>query len=319
MSTNFPTALDALTNPTPTDYLNSPSHAGQHANANDSIEALEAKVGIDGSAVTTSHSYKIASLETFLSEVTGVDKAVGKTATQTLTNKTIDTPIITGGIKGWDEWIPTSESVSYSAVQTITVSSALAALLQKGAKIKLTNNSTVKYFYVVSVSGTTVVLTGEVDLANSAITSVYYSYADCPFGFKRAEDWYKCSLTLTANQTITDASSTKLDFEKSDDPNSNWSDANNEYTVPISGYYAVNASAIRAGTAAWTRAFLNVSGASIGRGTDINSTNVPAISMNTIVKLTKGDTISITLFADVSSGSPEVSSLSYGAIQFMGL
>ena len=48
MSTNFPTALDTLTNPNPTDYLNSPSHAGQHANANDAIEALEAFLGING-------------------------------------------------------------------------------------------------------------------------------------------------------------------------------------------------------------------------------------------------------------------------------
>ena len=65
---NFPASLDTLTNPTPTDYLNSPSHAGQHANANDSIEALEAKVGINSSAVTTSHDYK-------LSAITGSEKA----------------------------------------------------------------------------------------------------------------------------------------------------------------------------------------------------------------------------------------------------
>lgn len=94
MSTNFPTALDTLTNPTPTDYLNSPSHAGQHANANDAIEALEAKVGINSSAVTTSHDYK-------LGEVTGTDKAVGKTATQTLENKTLTSPVI-GAITNTD-------------------------------------------------------------------------------------------------------------------------------------------------------------------------------------------------------------------------
>lgn len=68
MSTNFPTSLDSLTNPTASNSMNSPSHSGQHANANDSIEALEAKVGIDSSAVTTSHDYK-------LSRVTGSDKA----------------------------------------------------------------------------------------------------------------------------------------------------------------------------------------------------------------------------------------------------
>lgn len=85
MTTNFPTSLDTLTNPSATDAVTSPSHADQHANANDAIEALEAKVGVDSSAVTTSHDYK-------LSEVTSTDKAVGKTATQTLSNKTLTAP-----------------------------------------------------------------------------------------------------------------------------------------------------------------------------------------------------------------------------------
>ena len=35
MATSFPSGLDALTNPTSSDGLNSPDHAGQHANAND--------------------------------------------------------------------------------------------------------------------------------------------------------------------------------------------------------------------------------------------------------------------------------------------
>lgn len=85
MTIQYPTTLDTLANPSSGDALNSPSHATQHANANDAIEALEAKVGADSSAVSTSHDYK-------LSEVT--DKAVGKTATQTLTNKTLTSPIL---------------------------------------------------------------------------------------------------------------------------------------------------------------------------------------------------------------------------------
>jgi hypothetical protein len=63
MATNFPTSLDSLTNPNSTDQLNSPSHSAQHTNANDAIEALQAKVGINGSAITTSHDYKISQLE----------------------------------------------------------------------------------------------------------------------------------------------------------------------------------------------------------------------------------------------------------------
>jgi len=59
MATNFPASLDSLTNPTSSDSLNSPSHSAQHANSNDAIEALQAKVGVDGSAVTTSIDYQL--------------------------------------------------------------------------------------------------------------------------------------------------------------------------------------------------------------------------------------------------------------------
>jgi len=69
MATNFPTSLDALTNPSGTDSMSSPSHAGQHADANDAIEALQAKVGADSSAVTTSHDYKISALETDIDNI----------------------------------------------------------------------------------------------------------------------------------------------------------------------------------------------------------------------------------------------------------
>lgn len=63
MATNFPSSLDALTNPTSSDNLSSPSHAGQHADANDAIEALQAKVGVTDSAVATSLDYRVKALE----------------------------------------------------------------------------------------------------------------------------------------------------------------------------------------------------------------------------------------------------------------
>ena len=57
MATNFPASLDTLTNPSATDTLDSPPHDEQHADANDAIEALQAKVGVNSSAVATSHDY----------------------------------------------------------------------------------------------------------------------------------------------------------------------------------------------------------------------------------------------------------------------
>lgn len=53
MPTNFPASLDTLTNPIATDKENVVSHAGQHANANDAIEAIQAKVGVGASTPTT--------------------------------------------------------------------------------------------------------------------------------------------------------------------------------------------------------------------------------------------------------------------------
>jgi len=84
MST-FPTTLDTYadidcsTTTQPKDVINA---------LQDAVELVEAKVGVDSSAVTSSHDYK-------LSGVTGSDKAVSKTGTEALTNKTLTSPVIT--------------------------------------------------------------------------------------------------------------------------------------------------------------------------------------------------------------------------------
>jgi microcystin-dependent protein len=66
MAINYPVSLDNFSNPVATDPMNSATvpHATQHANLNDAVEALEAKVGIDNSAVTTSHDYQLRRLST---------------------------------------------------------------------------------------------------------------------------------------------------------------------------------------------------------------------------------------------------------------
>lgn len=94
MATNFPTSLDTLTNPTSSDSLSSPSHSAQHANANDAIEALQAKVGADSSAVTSSLDYKVAQLE---AASTGkILQVVSTTKTDTFTSTNTSFVDITG-------------------------------------------------------------------------------------------------------------------------------------------------------------------------------------------------------------------------------
>ena len=96
MSINFPTTLDTFANPVGTDLLENANaaldHDRQHSDANDAIEALEAKVGINGSAVTSSHDYK-------LSSIPDGERAIstGNGTPQTITDVTLVNPIITLG------------------------------------------------------------------------------------------------------------------------------------------------------------------------------------------------------------------------------
>lgn len=55
MAINFPTSLDTFTTKTTADDV----EAAHMNDPQDAIEALEIKMGIDGSAVTTSHDYRI--------------------------------------------------------------------------------------------------------------------------------------------------------------------------------------------------------------------------------------------------------------------
>jgi hypothetical protein len=61
MATTFPTTLQDLdaTRGTTGQALSSPNHITHHQTEDDTIEALQAKVGVDSSAVTTSLDYKI--------------------------------------------------------------------------------------------------------------------------------------------------------------------------------------------------------------------------------------------------------------------
>lgn len=61
MATNFPSSLDTLSNPQSSDSLE--GHAQQHTNTNDAIEALQAKVGVNSSSVSTSLDYRVTQLE----------------------------------------------------------------------------------------------------------------------------------------------------------------------------------------------------------------------------------------------------------------
>ena len=65
MTTQFPAALDVFNNPSPTDQLGSSfvPHHQQHTDANDAIEAMQRKVGVDNSADPNSIDYRLGQVE----------------------------------------------------------------------------------------------------------------------------------------------------------------------------------------------------------------------------------------------------------------
>lgn len=67
--TTFPTTIDTYTDPTSSSPTTNPGHISQHTGVSSAIEALEYKVGWDGSFIAASHDYK-------LSLVTGANKAL---------------------------------------------------------------------------------------------------------------------------------------------------------------------------------------------------------------------------------------------------
>jgi hypothetical protein len=65
LATNYPTSKDNLTNPAATESME--GHAALHGNVNDAIEAIETKLGINGSNDVNSIDYKVSQLQTSLS------------------------------------------------------------------------------------------------------------------------------------------------------------------------------------------------------------------------------------------------------------
>jgi hypothetical protein len=151
MATNFPTSLDALTNPASSDQLSSPSHSAQHVNANDAIEALQTKVGVDNSASTTTLDYRVKQLETvptYTNEM-AQDAVAAALAAGTHTNITIN-------------YNDTGNSISISAAAGYTneeAVDAVAAALTQGSGISIAYNDAANTI-TISVDSSVVLKTG---------------------------------------------------------------------------------------------------------------------------------------------------------------
>ncbi len=78
MATSYPVSLDNFTNPTSAASV--AGHALQHANANDAIEAIQLKLGINNSSDANSIDNVLRTLKTFVENITTADVAEDITA-----------------------------------------------------------------------------------------------------------------------------------------------------------------------------------------------------------------------------------------------
>ena len=228
-------------------------------------------------------------------------------------------------------WNPIPGTCTYASATTFTIASIdYTTTFTKGTKIKMTNDGSTKYFYVVSSAfgaNTTVTVTGESDIANAAITAACYSYSDCPKGFKRGQDWYRARAyagSELANVADTAGAINQLNTE-SFDPNSNFSTVTYKYTAPISGYYQVNVNTSYSAGLTDTAigyAQIRVNGAT-QHTTITHSGSETRMSVFTggLIEVSKGDTIESWYFVDlVGAATADIddgSTLTFMDIQFI--
>ena len=186
MTTSFPASLDTLTNPTSGDSLNSPSHSGQHADANDAIEALQAKVGVDSSAVTTSLDYKLR----FQSAPVLISPEERWTVSATAATGTVNVDVAT--TSAW--YYTTDASANWTFNLRGDGSTTLDSLLVVGDSVTVafavTNGATAYYPTVFQVDG-------------SAVTPKWQGGSAPAAGNASSVDVYVFTVVKTASATFT--------------------------------------------------------------------------------------------------------------------
>lgn len=243
MPTAFPAALDTLANPNPTDPR--VGHASQHDNANDAIEALEAKVGTTNSAVTSSLDYL---LKSSASVSPGHRHSGGDISALSLPGTAFDNEVRGG-------WIQLDQAPAYASATSVTLSGDYTGSIAVGSKIKLYQSSW-QYFFVTACSfsagSTTLTLKDGINsttyfLTNSGISGYMVSSGTFPVGFPTNASWYdKCGLRLSGAPAFTAASggSTAIPWAAEDyDTNGMHSNVTNNTRITVSNtaYYEVTA------------------------------------------------------------------------------
>jgi hypothetical protein len=180
----YPTDLDSLERPSKSPMSNTVtvSHVDLHNNTSTAVEAIQAKVGIDDSAVATSLDYLVKNTSSSdpghkhtlangatdvtasaadLNQLDGVTlptgDIVGTTDTQTLTNKTLTSPTVTSATV--DEQTSTSAFTKHYGVKDLgTVGATETVDWDNGDRQKMTLDENVTITFSNASEGQTLTL-----------------------------------------------------------------------------------------------------------------------------------------------------------------
>lgn len=227
MSTSvFPGALDPYTNPTATNPTNSPSLSAGQTLQNDSLVAIEAKVGVNNSAVTTSLDY-------LLKNSASLDPGHLHSANG------FNADLLAG-------WLSPTETWTYASATTFTVPGDITSRNAPGNKLRWKQGGGYKYGWIKSLSystpNTTVTIVGfsTYNLASATITNNGYSYSETPLGFPSL-DTVNARAYRNSSASITNNTVQKINYDTTSFNIGGFFDVvtNNRYNCPVDGYYQV--------------------------------------------------------------------------------
>ena len=280
---NYPTSLDTLTNPSSSDTMMLVDHASQHANANDAIEALEAKLGIGASTAASSKLLiGTGAGSSAWTKDAPAGTIVGTTDSQTLTNKTLTSPTINTATIN-NPTLNTDTIAEHTAAAGVTID----GLLIKDSKLA-TNNSVVTSNITDSAVSTAKIADDAVTMAKHYNQYCFRAYA-------------------TASTTLTDNTEVKIAFAgESYDLNNNF--ASSTYTAPVAGIYHFD-TMVQIGSSVSTGVNCQISlyknGAAAVNGAVFLPISFTANGLSCDIQLAANDTVEI-YFKQDSAGAEDV-------------
>ena len=199
----------------------------------------------------------------------------------------ISNPIIDTG------WVFLDVSAIYLNSSSFKILTDFTDIFKKGTKIKIINNGVLKYFYVVSSSYsspyTTIVITGVSSLVSSSLSDLYYSFADCPKGFK-PKSYYCAKFRCTTAPSIPTGAETTISLDTVDF-NGGGASLNIGYVCPFTGFYEVHGVTYYASsTVASQMTLIRINGVSATYGPRITGYSS---AVSTILYCVKGDVIQL--------------------------